>query len=87
MAQLMESPPIMVAIILVVSAVYTGWLWSRLRIGRYDALFCSVGIICFQLIAAFSTQNPPLALVATVYHAALVGGVFTVSRSLKKADS
>jgi hypothetical protein len=77
----------MLAIILVVSAVYTWWLWSRLRIGRYDALFCSVGIICFQLIAAFTTQNPPLALVATVYHAALVGGVFTASRGLKKAGS
>jgi hypothetical protein len=75
----------MVAVILLVSAVYTAWLWSRLRIGRYDALFCSVGIICFQLMAAFTTQSPPLALVATVYHAALVGGVFTASRSLKRA--
>ena len=87
MAQLIDSPAIMLAVILVVSAVYTGWLWSRLRIGRYDALFCSVGIICFQLIAAFSTQDPPLALVATVYHAALVGGVFSVSRGLRKAGS
>ncbi|MFL5734850.1 MAG: hypothetical protein ACJ78Q_16965 [Chloroflexia bacterium] len=76
----------MLAAILVVSAVYTAWLWSRLRIGRYDALFCSVGIICFQLMAAFTTQNPPLALVATAYHAALVGGVYTVSRSLKKVE-
>jgi hypothetical protein len=87
MSQLLESPPIMVAVILLISVVYTGWLWSRLRIGRYDAIFCSIGIICFQLIASFTTQNPPLALVATVYHAALVGGVFTVSRSLKKASS
>jgi hypothetical protein len=87
MSYLLESPPFMVAIILLVSAVYTWWLWSRLRIGRYDAIFCSIGIICFQLMAAFTTQNPPLALVATMYHAALVGGVFTVSRSLKKAES
>jgi membrane-anchored protein YejM (alkaline phosphatase superfamily) len=87
MSQLMQSPPIMVAVILLVSVVYTAWLWSRLRIGRYDAIFCSVGIICFQLIAAFTTQNTPLALVATMYHAALVGGVFTASRSLKKADT
>jgi uncharacterized YccA/Bax inhibitor family protein len=87
MSYLLESPPIMVAVIILVSAVYTWWLWSRLRIGRYDALFCSIGIICLQLIAAFSTQNPPLALVATAYHAALVGGVFTVSRSLGKVSS
>ena len=87
MADLFSSLPIMVAVILVVSVAYIAWLWSRLRIGRYDALFCSLGIICFQLIAAFSTQDPPLALIATVYHAALVGGVFTASRSIAKVNS
>ena len=84
MAYLLNSLPITVAVVLVVSIVYIGWLWSRLRIGRYDALFCSIGIICMQLIASFNTTNPPLALLATAYHAALVGAVFTVSRSLRK---
>ena len=87
MAEIFNSLPIMVAVVLIVSVAYTAWLWSRLRIGRYDALFCSLGIICFQLLAAFTTKDPPLALIATVYHAALVGAVFTASRSIPKVNS
>ena len=59
-----DSPVFTAAVVVIVSVAYAAWLWSRLRVGRYDALCCSIGIICFQLIAAFTNQNPPLALVA-----------------------
>jgi hypothetical protein len=87
MPNVMNSLLFEVAAVLVVSAAYGWWLWTRFRVGRYDGLCCSAGIVCMQLISAFQAQNPPLALVATMYHVALVGAVFTASRSLARAKS
>jgi hypothetical protein len=55
-----------------------------LRIGRYDALACSAGIIVMQLIASFRTADVPMSLVAVGYHVALVGAVFSTYRGYSK---
>ncbi len=84
MANVLDSPVVIAVLVVIVSAVYAYWLWSRFRIGRYDALWSSGIIICLQLIYAFRAENPPLALIATAYHAALVAAVFTASKGLAK---
>jgi hypothetical protein len=86
MSDLLNSLPITVALVVVVSIAYGGWLWSRFRAGRLDALWSSAGIICFQLMFAFKTADPLLALVATVYHIALVAAVFSASKGVRKTN-
>jgi hypothetical protein len=71
-----------IGLVILVSAVYAAWIWSRLRIGRYDALTCSVGIILMQLIASFRAENLAMSLAAVVYHIALVAAVFSAHRGL-----
>jgi hypothetical protein len=80
MPAILESLPFMAAAVLVVSAVYGFWMWTRFRAGRVDALFSSGLIIGFQLLSVPHSDNVPLALVAAIYHAALVGAVFTFTR-------
>lgn len=76
--------PIEIALVLLVSGLYGFWIWSRLRVGRYDALFCSVGIIFMQLISTFRADNPAAALFATGYHIALLFAVYSVNKGLQK---
>ena len=85
MDDLVNSLPFTVAAVLVVSVVYGYWLWSRLRIGRYDGLATSAVIICMQFMYAFRTDNLALALVAMMYHIALVVAVFSASKGMSKA--
>jgi hypothetical protein len=76
--------PLEVALVLLVTGLYGFWIWSRLRVGRYDALFCSVGIIFMQLISSFRAQDTWAALAATGYHIALVCAVYSISRGMQK---
>jgi hypothetical protein len=82
-----DSLPFEVAAVLFVSIVYGYWMWSRFRAGRLDALFSSGLIICFQLLSTASTDNPGLALVATIYHAALVGAIYTAAKGVSRAPA
>jgi len=84
MSDLIYSLPFQVVLVLLVSAAYAAWIWSRLSIGRYDALICSAGIIVMQLIASFRTADVPMSLVAVAYHFALVGAVFSTYRGYAK---
>lgn len=79
-----ESLPFEVAAVLVVSAVYAFWMWTRFRAGRLDALFSSGLIVCLQLLSVAHTDNPALALIATFYHGALVGAVYTTAKSMPR---
>lgn len=85
MPAVFDSPIFIVAALLVVSSIYARWMWGRFCIGRYDALWSSTAIIGIQLMSAFRTDNPPLALVATFYHIALVVAVYSLCRGLGKA--
>jgi hypothetical protein len=87
MPDIFNSLPMQVATVLIVSLIYGFWLWTRLRIGRYDALWCSALITSMQFMSAFRSEDPPLALIATFYHAALVVAVFSASRGLRKAGT
>jgi hypothetical protein len=76
-----------VAAVLVVSALYGYWMWSRFRAGRLDALVSSGLIICFQLLSATGTEYPGLALVATIYHAALVAAICTAAKGISRTPA
>lgn len=79
----LDALPVQVVVVLIVSCIYGFWLWTRFRAGRLDALFSSGLIICLQLLSINRTDNPSVALVATVYHAALLVAIYSAAKGIR----